>query len=375
MKNNKRRVVITGMGWITPLGHDIDTVWKKLLAGESGINRIQRFDATTFPTTFAGEVHNYNYQQFVSDPSIHKFTSLNTQYALGAAALAWNQSGLNNYTDLDKSRVGIYLGAGEGPPDFEKAVEANLTGWDAGSRCVNPDAWIAASREKLDKRREICQEPGMPMMHLAMEFGVSGPAYNCLTACAASTQAIGEAMELIRRGDADVMIAGGTHTMIHPLGITGFNRLTALSTNNDNPQKASRPFDLTRDGFVMGEGSGMVILESLDHALARNAKGNSPGFEIIAELIGFGSSADAYRITDMEPDGRGACAAMTGALNDAGINPRELTMDGKPPIQYISAHGTSTKENDSCETKAVKAVFGEIAYKIPISSIKSMMGH
>jgi 3-oxoacyl-[acyl-carrier-protein] synthase II len=216
--------------------------------------------------------------------------------------------------------------------------------------------------------REIEQEPNMPLAHLAREFNARGPAYNCLTACAASTQAIGEAFSIIRRGDADVMIAGGTHTMIHLFGVTGFNRLTALSERKGDPTEASRPFSLDRGGFVMGEGSGMVIIETLEHALARGA---TP----LAEVTGYGSSCDAYRITDIQPDGRGAAVAMGEALRQAGIDPSARGTDGRPPIHYISAHGTGTKENDSIETKAVKRLFGDAAKDIPMSSIKSMMGH
>jgi len=365
---NRNRVVITGMGWITPLGHDIETVWSALLAGKSGVGPIDHFDASTFPTTFAGQVKEYDFTRLVADPSLHEHTSLNTRFALGAARQAWTQSGLEDHRDLDRTRVGLYLGAGEGPPDFPSAALTNLAAWDVGGNHVDPTTWIQHAHNNIEQWKEIEQEPNMTIRHLAMEFKVSGPACNCLTACAASTQAVGEAMELIRRGDAEVMIAGGTHTMIHTLGVTGFNRLTALSTRNDDPTGASRPFDSTRDGFVLGEGSGILILESLDHALARNAN-------ILAELTGFGSSADAFRITDMEPTGRGAHAAMQHALIDAGINPHEPLPDGRPPIQYISAHGTSTKENDSTESTAIRSVFGPIADQIPVSSIKSMMGH
>jgi 3-oxoacyl-[acyl-carrier-protein] synthase II len=193
-----------------------------------------------------------------------------------------------------------------------------------------------------------------------MEFNARGPSLNCLTACAASTQAIGEATEIIRRGDADVMISGGAHSMIHPFGVTGFNRLTALSTFNDNPRAACRPFDATRGGFVLGEGAGIVILESLDHAQARGAR-------ILGEIVGYGSSCDAHAVTDQHPEGRGAIVAIREALKDA-----EMTT---ADIQYINAHGTGTKENDSTETYAIKGVFGEQAKNVPISSIKSMMGH
>jgi len=208
----------------------------------------------------------------------------------------------------------------------------------------------------------------MPVSHIAREFGIRGPACNCLTACAASTQAIGEAVDLLRRGDADVMISGGTHTMIHVLGVTGFIRLTALSRQEGDCTKASRPFDRGRGGFVMGEGAGMVVLETLEHAENRGA---TP----LAEISGYGSSADAFRITDMHPQGLGPAAAILQALKEADLDPHAVDEEGRPQVHYISAHGTGTKENDSVETKAIKAVFGENASKIPVSSIKSMMGH
>jgi len=208
--------------------------------------------------------------------------------------------------------------------------------------------------------REIEQEPNMPLSHLALLTGARGPALNCLTACAASTQAIGEATEILRRGDADVMIGGGAHSMIHPFGVTGFNRLTALSTANEDPPKASRPFDNCRGGFVLGEGAGVVILETLEHAQKRGAT-------ILAEVLGYGSTADAFRITDQHPDGEGAVVAMREALADAKLTPAD--------IGYINAHGTGTKENDGNETTAIKSVFGDDAKNVPVSSIKSMMGH
>ena len=212
----------------------------------------------------------------------------------------------------------------------------------------------------MDVVREHEQEPNMPLCHVARLTGACGPAFNCLTACAASCQAIGEATEMLRRGDADVMIAGGAHSMIHPLGVTGFNRLTALSEMNDDPPRASRPFDAQRKGFVLGEGAGMLILETLEHAQQRGAT-------ILAEVIGYGSTADAYRITDQHPEGVGAVSAMRHAIADAGIDAAD--------VDYINAHGTGTKENDSTETMAIKRVFGERARQIPVSSIKSMMGH
>ncbi len=366
--NASRRVVVTGMGWITPLGHEVDGVWKRLMNSESGMGPITRFDARTFPTTFAAEVRDYAIDRFVKDPSVHATAGLNSQFALGAASQAWRQSGLGAFAGLDPKRVGLYLGAGEGVLDFDAYAASNMAGWDAASRKVDGARWAATAHRVLEKMREVEQEPNMPLAHLAREFGIRGPALNCLTACAASTQAIGEAFSLIRRGDADVMISGGTHTMIHVLGVTGFNRLTALSTSKGDPTKASRPFDATRDGFVMGEGSGMIVLESLEHALARGA---TP----LAEVAGYGSSADAFRITDIHPEGRGGAASMAMALAQAGIDPRARRADGRAAIDYISAHGTGTKENDSIETRGVKRVFGEHAKDIPMSSIKSMMGH
>jgi len=369
MSTTATRVVITGMGWITPLGNELETVWSRLLAGESGIGPITRFDASTFPTTFAGEVRDYDWREHVADPDRHRHARLNSQYVLGAAAQAWRQSGLGALDgDLPRERVGLYLGAGEGPPDFDGCHRMNLAGWRDNEKAVDPTAWMAAAREIMHRWTEIEQESQMPLAHLAREFEAAGPASNCLTACAASTQAIGEAMEWIRRGDADVMIAGGTHTMLHPLGVTGFNRLTALSNRNETPTTAARPFDLTRDGFVMGEGAGIVVIESLDHARNRNAG-------ILAEIIGFGSSADAFRITDIQPEGLGARAAMLEALQDAGLDPEGAMSDGRPVVHYISAHGTGTQENDSIESKAVRSVFGTRVEEIPMSSIKSMMGH
>lgn len=363
-----RRVVITGMGWVTPLGHDLSTVWKKLAAGESGVSRIDRFDARTFPTTFAAQIRNFDFTRLVDDASVHEHAGLNTQYALGAARQAWQQARLSTSNGINKRRIGIYLGAGEGVLDFNNYVRTNITAWDESANRVDARKWAESAFECMSPWLEVEQEANMPVSHIAREFGVRGPAYNCLTACAASTQAVGEAVSILRRGEADVMVSGGTHTMLHVFGVTGFNRLTALSRRNDDMLRASRPFDRTRDGFVMGEGAGMVILETLDHALARGA-------EPQAEVLGYGSTADAFRITDMEPEARGPGEAIRAALTEANIDPQSIDDQGRPPIHYISAHGTGTKENDSLETLAVKTVFGDNAKKIPMSSIKSMMGH
>jgi len=362
------RVVITGMGWVTPLGFDLATVWKRMMAGDCGVSKIDRFEAGTFPTTFAAQIRDFDFTKYVDDPSVHANAGFNIQYALGAARQAWTQACLGNATHLNTRRVGLYLGAGEGVLDFPNYARANLAGWDEATQKVDGRKWAEAALQCMNPMLEVEQEANMPLSHLAREFGICGPAYNCLTACAASTQAVGEAVDILRRGEADVMLSGGTHTMLHVLGVTGFNRLTALSRRNDDMMRASRPFDRTRDGFVMGEGSGMVILETLDHATARGAKP-------LAEVLGYGSTADAFRITDMQPEGRGPAEAIRAALRQAGIDPHARHADGRPHIQYISAHGTGTKENDSIETKAVKAVFGDNAKSIPMSSIKSMMGH
>jgi len=359
-----RRVVITGLGWVTPLGHDLETVWSALLGGKSGVSPTRYFDASTYPTTFSAQVSEaYRWEDHVGDAALHAGIGRNIGFVLGAAAQAWKQAGLDAVSaagGLDGDRVGLYLGSGEGVLDFENYTGTNLAAWDAEARAVDTARWAAIGAERMSAEAEVVQEPNMPLAHLALEFCARGPAYNCLTACAASTQAIGEATEIIKRGNAEVMISGGAHTMIHPLGVTGFNRLTALSNRNDDIGRASRPFTADRDGFVMGEGAGIVMLEDAEHAAARGA---AP----LAEVAGYGSTADAYRITDIHPEGRGAAQAMRQALDQAG-----LTIDD---IDYISAHGTGTKENDSIETKAVKAVFGDRAKDVPMSSVKSMLGH
>ncbi|MGQ0628866.1 MAG: beta-ketoacyl-[acyl-carrier-protein] synthase family protein [Phycisphaerales bacterium] len=366
-KPDGARVVITGMGMVTPLGHSVPEVWGRLCKGESGAGAIRRFDASTFKTDFAAEVKDYDFTKFVRDRTIHADAGYNARFALGAAAQAFAQAGLDR-AKVNRRRFGLYLGSGEGTLDFDNYAGAHVAGWDEGTRSLSGTAWAKAAYKMMTPARETEQEANMTLSHVAWEFGCAGPASNCLTACAASTQAIGEAFEILRRGDADVMFAGGAHTMIHPLGVTGFIRLTALSSRRDEPTRASRPFDQTRDGFVMGEGAGMLVLETLDHARARGAA-------VLAEIAGYGSSADAFRITDMHPEGKGPQNAMLGALRQAGINPREPGEDGRPGIHYIAAHGTGTKENDRIETHAVKQVFGALAPKIPLSSVKSMMGH
>jgi 3-oxoacyl-[acyl-carrier-protein] synthase II len=359
------RVVITGMGVVCPLGHDVETFWRAILAGKSGVARTTIFDASTFPTTFDAEVKDYDFTKYTKNPKPHEYSDRGSGFVLGAAAQACRQAGIDVETDepadgIDRSRLGIYLGAGEGSVDNDVFFGAILEAWDVQKNQMDWGRWAQVAFGRMDPMRELEQEPNMPAAHLAVFTGARGPTRSCLTACAASTQAVGESMMMIRKGDADVMIVGGAHSMIHPLGVTGFNRLTALSTRNDSPQTASRPFTASRDGFVLGEGAAVLILESLSSAKKR-------GVKIIAEMIGYGSSSDAFRITDMHEEGRGAIQAMTAALADAGISYKA--------VDYINTHGTSTTENDSIETKAIKTVFKEKAKSTPASSVKSMLGH
>ncbi|MEZ6165113.1 MAG: beta-ketoacyl-[acyl-carrier-protein] synthase family protein [Phycisphaerales bacterium] len=362
------RVVITGMGWVTPLGCDIDDAWGRLMQAQSAVGPVTRFDASTCSTNFAAEVKDFDLREHLGDrAAAHRDAGISTQFALAATKAAWTMAGMDQ-TPPDLSRVGIYLGAGEGVLDYEPYMAANIAGYDTESRSLDSVAWAKTALAGMRPDREVEQEPQLTSTHISYELGTMGPTLNCMTACAASTQAIGEAFEIIRRGDADAMIAGGCHSMIHPLGMTGFMRLTAMSTRRDDPQTASRPFDKSRDGFVMGEGAGIVILESLDSAKKRGAN-------ILCEVVGFGSTADAYRITDIHPDGKGGAGAMSAALRQAGIDPSATDESGRPLVHYISAHGTGTQENDKTESAGVRSVFGELAPKVPFSSIKSMMGH
>ena len=368
MTRKSKRVVITGMGWVTPLGTNIEDAWSKLLSAQSAIGPVTRFDASTCATNFAAEVKEFDLADHLGDRAqAHQNAGVGTQFALAAASAAWKMAKLDT-SPPNLKRTGIYLGAGEGVLDYPPYMAANIAGWDSEARKLDSVAWIKKAYEGMQPIAEVEQEPQIASTHIAAEMGTMGPTLNCMTACAASTQAIGEAFEIIRRGDADIMLAGGCHSMIHPLGMTGFMRLTAMSTRREDPQTASRPFDNTRDGFVMGEGAGIIILESLESAKARGAN-------ILAEVAGFGSTADAYRITDIHPDGKGGAGAMSGALKQAGIDPNGTDDSGRPLVHYISAHGTGTQENDKTESNGVRSVFGELAPKVPFSSIKSMMGH
>jgi 3-oxoacyl-[acyl-carrier-protein] synthase II len=356
----RRRVVVTGIGMVTPVGHSPEETWSALQDAKSGVDYISLFDASEFPTRIAGEVKNFSLTKFGEKETDWQYTGRNIRFALGAAKTAMQDAGLESGRNVVPERFGIYMGAGEGGQDFFNFVD--LVGMSTVSDTSHPDdaVFIREGMTRFHPLREMEQEPGMTASHIADHFDCRGPNFNCLTACAASSQAIGEATEIIRRGDADVMISGGAHSMIHPMGVTGFIKLTALSTRNDPPQKASRPFDRDRDGFIIGEGAGVVILEELEHAKKRGAK-------IYGEIAGYGTTADAFRVTDSHPEGRGAIACLEMALKDAAVAPEE--------VHYINAHGTSTDVNDRVETIAVKKVFGDRAYKIPMSSIKSMTGH
>lgn len=355
----RRRVVITGLGAITPLGNSVSELYHNQLAGQSGVDFITRFDARLWPTKFAAEVKNFDLGRYVPNPERWDDAGVNTRFALAAAKQAMEDAGLLNNSRVDPTRCGVYLGCGEGIQDFEHLVALVAQNCRADGS-IDEAGFTTAGLRHFHPGRELEQELHVPTGHLATLFDLEGPNYNCLTACAASSQAIGEACSLIRYGQADVMLAGGSHSMIHPLGFTGFNRLTALSTFNGEPKKASRPFDLNRDGFVLGEGSALLILEELEHARRRGAA-------IHAELTGYGSTGDAFRMTDSHPEGRGAIACIRQALADAALQAKD--------IGYINAHGTSTQVNDEVETLAIKQVFGPLAYQVPVSSSKSMLGH
>lgn len=351
----RRRVVITGIGCVNPMGHDVETVWKGLKESQSGVGYTTLFDASNFPTRISAEVKDWDLPFSGEEADIWRRRGRHSRFAAGAALQAMESSGVQDHLQ-DPTRFGVYLGSGEGSQDFTTFSQMMAAALAHGE--FDLAAFTKVGLEKLNPEAELEQEPNMPAGYLAGMFNAQGPNFNCLTACAASSQAVGEATEIIRRGEAEVMLSGGTHSMIHPLGVTGFNLLTALSTSNDEPTKASRPFDRLRDGFVLGEGAAMVVLEELEHAKARGA-------HIYGEIAGYGSTADAYRITDIHPEGRGAIGCMRMALDDAGLTPDQ--------IQYVNAHGTSTTVNDKVETVACKEVFG--TQVPPVSSTKSMMGH
>lgn len=340
----KRRVVITGMGIISPVGNGVDKFWKSLLSGKSGIDFISRFDVEDFPTKIAGEVKDFHPEEFIDKKELKRHDRF-TQFAIASTKMALDDSGLD-FLQIDRNRVGVVFGSGIG--GSETWEEQHNTLITKGPRRVSP-LFIPMMIANMASAR------------VAMDFNLKGPNFTVVTACASGTNAIGEAFRIVQRGDADIMVAGGTEAPITSLSLAGFSSMRALSTNNDEPHLASRPFDKNRDGFVMGEGSGVIILESLEHAaMRRNAK-------IYAEVIGYGTTADAFHITQPDPEGDGAARAMLNAMQDAGVSPDE--------VDYINAHGTSTPMNDKFETLAIKRAFGNHAKKLFISSTKSMTGH
>jgi len=338
-----RRVVVTGIGLVTPIGTGVDKAWGNLVAGVSGIDRITRFDASESQVQIAAEVKDFDSKEFI-EPKKAKHLDLFVQYGLAAAKMAVEDSGFE-VSDENCERVGVITGCGMGGlPTITKYHQVML---ERGAKRISPFFIPMAI-------------PNMPSGHISMEIGSKGPNLTLTTACAAGTHAVGEAYRHIKYGMSDIIVTGGMEAVICELGVGGFAAMKALSTRNDDPKAASRPFDKDRDGFIMSEGSGILILEDLEHARARGAK-------IYAEVIGYGLSSDAYHIAAPPEDGEGGRRAMAMALRDAGLAPED--------VDYINAHGTSTPLNDRCETTAIKSVFGEHAYNLAISSTKSMTGH
>lgn len=337
-----KRVVVTGLGVVSPIGNELDSFWNNLLNGVNGVDLITRFNTDEFPTKIAAEVKDFNSEEFIDKKEARRMDR-NTQYAVAASKMAAKDANIDD--TVNKDRIGVILGCGVG--GIETFEEQTRIMMEKGPKRISPFF--------------------VPMMivnmasgQIAMAMGARGINETIVTACASGTNAIGEAFKAIQRGDADVMFTGGCEASITPMALGGFCALKALSTNNENPKGASRPFDKNRDGFVMGEGSGILVLEELEHAKNRNAK-------IYAEVIGYGASCDAYHMTAPDPEGNGAALAIQRALEDGKISPDK--------VEYINAHGTSTEYNDKFETMAIKKVFGECAYDTLISSTKSMTGH
>ncbi len=340
----EKRVVVTGIGAVTPVGCGKEAFWEALLAGKSGISRISRFDASEYATQIAGEIKDFDVAQYGVDKKEARRMDRSSQFALAAAKLAVDDSGLN-LEEENRDRIGTIVGSGIGGMETLHDLYEGL--FDKGPNRVSPFV--------------------VPMMignmaagRVSIQFGLYGPCSCVVTACASGTNAVGDAFRVIQRGDADIMVAGGCEAAVSPGAVAGFAAMKAMSTRNDDPEHASRPFDAERDGFVMGEGAGILILEELEHAKKRGA-------HIYAEIVGYGSNADAYHITAPAPEGEKAQVCMALALADAGVKPEE--------VDYINAHGTSTGLNDKNETMAIKALFGDHAKKIAVNSTKSMTGH
>src|SRR4051794_37766903 len=340
----RRRVVVTGFGCISPVGNDVAATWRSLLDGVSGAGPITKFDASKFPVRFACEVKGFDPLQYM-DRKEAKRADMYAQYAIAGAVQAMTDARLAEPNGLDPDRIGVILGSGIGGlKSFEEQHDIYR---ERGASKISPffiPMFIADIAAGL----------------VSMRFNAKGPNYATVSACATSAHAIGDAFRTIQYGDADIVITGGSEATVTPMAIGGFANMKALSERNDSPETASRPFDQTRDGFVMGEGSGVVVLEDYEHAVKRGA-------HMYAEIVGYGATGDAYHLTAPAPDGEGAQRAMKRALKDAGLEPKD--------IQYINAHGTSTPANDSNETRAIKAVFGDDAKSVNVSSTKSATGH
>ncbi|KZE76975.1 MULTISPECIES: beta-ketoacyl-ACP synthase II [Paenibacillus] len=338
----KQRVVITGMGVITSLGQDLSTLWDNLMAGKSGISKIEAFDTSDYTTKIAASIKDFNPEDYIDRKDARKMDRF-VQFAVAASKMALEDSKLVIGENVDAERVGVSVGSGIG----------GLGTWED-----QHNALIEKGPKRVSPFFIPMMIANMGSGQVSISLGAKGPNTSPVTACATGSHAIGDSFRMIQRGDADAMICGGAEATIRPIGIAGFCSMRAMSTRNDEPEKASRPFDTERDGFVMGEGSGVLVLESLDHALKRGA-------HIYGEVIGYGLSGDAHHMTEPDPEGAARCIRM--AIRDAGLNPED--------IDYINAHGTSTPVGDKSETEAVKKTLGEHAYKVAISSTKSMTGH
>jgi len=338
-----KRVVVSGMGTVAPLGPDVESLWSALLEGRNACRTITQFDPTGFPVRIACEVTGFDLDAFVDKREARKMDPC-TRYAIGASDMAWSDSGLQD-GDFDPDRAGVIIGSGVGGIQTLETQHTLLI--DKGPRGVSPFFITMLIAD-------------MPAGAVSIRLNLKGPNYATVSACSSGAHAIGAAFRAVRRGDADLMVAGGTEAAVCQMALAGFANMKAISARNDEPERASRPFDAERDGFVLGEGAGIVVLEELEHARRRGAR-------IYAEMAGFGESADAYHITAPAPGGEGAARAMSLALADAGIGPGD--------VQYINAHGTSTPLNDKVETEGIKRAFGEHARRLAVSSTKSMIGH
>ncbi|MFK8114126.1 MAG: beta-ketoacyl-ACP synthase II [Rubripirellula sp.] len=343
MEDKSRRIVVTGIGVVTPLANDVDTFWDRLIAGESGIHDLTTLDTTKYKVHFGGDIPDFDISEFVDKREVKRLDRF-TQFAVHAGGQAIRDSGID-FDKTDRTKCGVILGSGIGGlGEIEVQIERMIRkGPDRVSPFTVPKMMVNAAGGNL-----------------SITYGLKGPNYAVATACASATNAMGDALRSIRIGETDLVVTGGTEAAITMMGLAAFQNMKALSTRNEEPTRASRPFDAQRDGFVLGEGSGLLIFEELEHAKARGAK-------IYAEVLGYGTTSDAGHITAPDPEGAGASAAMTAALEDAGVKPTD--------VDYINAHGTSTPLGDKAETKAIKNVFGDHAYKTKISSTKGALGH